>query len=44
MQKWEMVEMENDYIKLWIMPGVGGKIWGAVDKRTDANSSTSTMW
>ena len=34
MQKWEMVEMENDYIKLWIMPGVGGKIWGAVDKRT----------
>lgn len=34
MQKWEMVEMENDYIKLWIMPGVGGKMWGAVDKRT----------
>ncbi len=34
MQTWEMVELENDYLKLWVMPGVGGKVWGAVDKAT----------
>lgn len=31
---WKMVEMENDYIKLWITPGIGGKIWGAIEKST----------
>ena len=31
---WKMVEMENDYIKLWIVPEVGGKIWGAIEKST----------
>ena len=34
MQTWEMVELENEHIKLWVMPGVGGKVWGAVDKAT----------
>lgn len=33
-QEWEMVELENDYIKLWVMPAVGGKVWGAVEKKT----------
>jgi Tfp pilus assembly protein PilF len=33
-QDWEMIVMENDYIKLWINPAVGGKIWGAVEKAT----------
>jgi len=33
-QQWEMVVMENDYIKLWINPSVGGKIWGAIEKST----------
>ena len=33
-QKWKMVEMENDFIKLWITPEIGGKIWGAVEKAT----------
>jgi tetratricopeptide (TPR) repeat protein len=33
-QQWEMVVMENRYIKLWINPSVGGKIWGAVEKST----------
>lgn len=33
-QTWEMVVMENDYIKLWINPSVGGKIWGAIEKST----------
>ncbi|MEI6678735.1 MAG: DUF5107 domain-containing protein [Mariniphaga sp.] len=31
---WKMVELENDYIKLWITPEIGGKIWGAVEKVT----------
>ncbi|MGV8094054.1 MAG: DUF5107 domain-containing protein [Mangrovibacterium sp.] len=34
MQNWKMVEMENDYIRLWIVPEIGGKIWGAVEKST----------
>jgi hypothetical protein len=25
-QKWKRVEMENDYIKVWVSPLVGGKI------------------
>nr|WP_121270305.1 DUF5107 domain-containing protein [Pedobacter schmidteae] len=33
-QAWEMVVMENPYIKLWINPAVGGKIWGAIEKAT----------
>ncbi|MCD0486678.1 DUF5107 domain-containing protein [Pedobacter sp. MC2016-14] len=31
---WEMVVMENDFIKLWINPSIGGKIWGAIEKAT----------
>jgi tetratricopeptide (TPR) repeat protein len=31
---WKMVEMENDFIKLWVAPEVGGKIWGAIEKST----------
>lgn len=34
MLNWKMVEMENDYIKLWIAPEIGGKIWGAIEKST----------
>ena len=33
-QSWKMVELENDFIKLWITPEIGGKIWGAVEKAT----------
>ncbi len=33
-QGWEMIVMENDFIKLWINPSVGGKIWGAIEKST----------
>jgi len=33
-KEWKMVEMENDYIKLWITPDIGGKIWGAIEKTT----------
>lgn len=34
MQDWKMVEMENDYVKVWVVPDIGGKIWGAVEKST----------
>jgi tetratricopeptide (TPR) repeat protein len=33
-QAWEMVIMENDYIKIWVNPSIGGKIWGAIEKST----------
>jgi predicted Zn-dependent protease len=31
---WKVVEMENDYIKVMVMPEVGGKIWSAIEKST----------
>ena len=31
---WKIVELENAYIKLTILPEVGGKIWDAVEKST----------
>lgn len=31
---WNMVEMENPYIKVYITPQVGGKVWGAIEKST----------
>lgn len=33
-KEWNVVEMENDHIKLSIFPQIGGKIWGAVEKST----------
>ncbi|MEO9005471.1 MAG: DUF5107 domain-containing protein, partial [Ginsengibacter sp.] len=30
---WKVVELENDYIKVQIMPEIGGKIWTAIDKK-----------
>jgi len=33
-EQWEMIILENRYIKLWVNPAVGGKIWGAVEKST----------
>lgn len=32
-KKWKVVELENDFIKVIIMPQIGGKIWTAVDKK-----------
>ena len=31
---WKMVVLENDYIKVYVSPDIGGKIWGAVEKST----------
>jgi len=33
-KKWKVVTLENDYIKVSILPQVGGKIWGAIEKST----------
>jgi len=30
---WKIVELENDFIRLDIMPQIGGKIWTAIDKK-----------
>lgn len=34
MKEWKVVELENDYIKLLILPEIGGKIWTAIEKST----------
>jgi Tfp pilus assembly protein PilF len=31
-KKWKVVELENEFIRLMILPEVGGKIWGAWEK------------
>ena len=33
-KSWKVVELENAYIKVWILPEIGGKIWNAVEKKT----------
>jgi hypothetical protein len=30
---WKVVELDNDFIKVIILPQVGGKIWTAIDKK-----------
>ena len=34
-QRWKVVELENDFLKVRILPQIGGKIWNAIDKRTN---------
>ena len=31
---WKVVKLENDFIKLTILPEIGGKIWSAIEKST----------
>lgn len=33
-KEWKVIELENDYIKLTILPEVGGKVWSAIEKST----------
>ena len=33
-QTWKVVHLENDFIELWVLPEVGGKVWGAREKST----------
>ncbi len=31
---WDFVVLENDYIKIYVAPEIGGRIWGAIEKST----------
>ena len=31
---WKVVRLENDYIEVFVLPEVGGKVWGAIVKET----------
>ena len=33
-KEWKVVELENDFIKVTILPEIGGKIWNATEKKT----------
>ena len=33
-QEWKVVTLENEHIKLWVTPEIGGKVWGAIEKST----------
>jgi len=33
-QAWKVVTLENDFIQVFVLPEVGGKVWGAIDKTT----------
>ncbi|MGW8282905.1 MAG: DUF5107 domain-containing protein, partial [Gemmatimonadota bacterium] len=32
--EWKVVRLENDYIEVFVLPEVGGKVWGAIVKET----------
>lgn len=34
-KEWKVVELENEYIKVMILPEIGGKIWTAIEKSTE---------
>ena len=34
-KEWQVVELENDFIKVMVLPEIGGKIWAAIEKTTD---------
>lgn len=33
-KEWKVVTLENDYIKVFVLPEIGGKVWGAIEKST----------
>ncbi|MFV0389656.1 MAG: DUF5107 domain-containing protein [Pyrinomonadaceae bacterium] len=33
-KQWKVIELENQFIKVMILPEIGGKIWTAIDKTT----------
>ena len=33
-KNWKVITLENDYIKVFILPEIGGKVWGAIEKST----------
>jgi tetratricopeptide (TPR) repeat protein len=33
-REWKVVKLENSWIEVWVLPEVGGKVWGARVKKT----------
>ena len=33
-KNWKVVTLENDFIKVFVLPEIGGKVWGAIEKST----------
>ncbi|MEO6313733.1 MAG: DUF5107 domain-containing protein [Chitinophagaceae bacterium] len=33
-KEWKVIELENDFIKVLVLPEIGGKIWAATEKKT----------
>ena len=33
-REWKVVTLENDFIEVFVLPEVGGKVWGAIVKET----------
>ena len=31
-KEWKVITLENEYIKVFVLPEIGGKVWGAIDK------------
>jgi hypothetical protein len=31
---WKVVKLENEYIEVYVLPELGGKVWGAIEKST----------
>lgn len=33
-REWKVVTLENEYIQVFVLPEVGGKVWGAIEKKS----------
>jgi len=33
-QDWKTVKLENEFVEVYVLPEVGGKVWGAIEKST----------
>ncbi|MGW9685053.1 DUF5107 domain-containing protein [Flagellimonas sp. 2504JD1-5] len=31
---WKVIKLENEYIEVYVLPEIGGKVWGAIEKST----------
>lgn len=31
---WRVIELDNEFITVWVLPDAGGKVWGAIEKKT----------
>ena len=34
LKEWKVVKLENDYIEVYVLPEIGGKVYGAIEKST----------